>query len=296
MGRTVVLRGAKRSPAVDVSLLDRERTTVNALATGVGAATFPVPVTGDSASRTDMSPEEPRLARGTDPTLRVLVAVPIPLQRSLVQFFMQEAGFELLPIPLPNVNVAKVAAHDHPDAIVLHESVAKPWDSGLVSDVRRESPSTRVVVLAQAPDEASAGPARGADAYLEEWVGDRGARRCPARPLSRRVDPARRSVCSDDGNRSRRPPRHGASRTGDPEASRLRLMSKGRWLRTSGYRAPPRPQSSSSRCYESRDVSGDGLHPRTGWRCERGSRRRLQILRSAGSRPPKWLAVRSSGR
>ena len=96
-----------------------------------------------------MSPEEPRLARGTDPTLRVLVAVPIPLQRSLVQFFMQEAGFELLPIPLPNVNVAKVAAHDHPDAIVLHESVAKPWDSGLVSDVRRESPSTRVVVLAQ---------------------------------------------------------------------------------------------------------------------------------------------------
>ena len=118
-----------------------------------------------------MSPEEPRLAAGTDPTLRVLVAVPIPLQRSLVQFFMQEAGFELLPIPLPNVNVAKVAAHDHPDAIVLHESVAKPWDSGLVAEVRRESPSTRVVVLAQAPDEAWAGPARGADAYLEEWVG-----------------------------------------------------------------------------------------------------------------------------
>ena len=118
-----------------------------------------------------MSPEEPRLAGGTDPTLRVLVAVPIPLQRSLVQFFMQEAGFDLLPIPLPNVNLAKVAAHDHPDAIVLHESVAKPWDSSLASEVRRESPSTRIVVLAQAPDEAWAGPARGADAYLEEWVG-----------------------------------------------------------------------------------------------------------------------------
>ena len=36
MGRTGVLRVAKRCPAVDVSLLDRERTTVNALATGVG--------------------------------------------------------------------------------------------------------------------------------------------------------------------------------------------------------------------------------------------------------------------
>src|SRR6266480_6431191 len=132
---------------------------------------LPCSVTGDSASRTDMSPEEPRLAGSKDPTLRVLVAVPIPLQRSLVQFFMQEAGFDLLPIPLPNVNVARLAAHDHPDAIVLHESVAKPWDSGLVSEVRRDSPSTRIVVLAQAPDEAWAGPARGADAYLEEWVG-----------------------------------------------------------------------------------------------------------------------------
>ncbi|MDP9302693.1 MAG: hypothetical protein M3P43_17640 [Actinomycetota bacterium] len=118
-----------------------------------------------------MSPEDPRLAAGTDPTLRVLVAVPIPLQRALVQFFMQEAGFELLPIPLPNVNVAYLAAHDHPDAIVLHESVAKPWDSGLVDEVRRDSPSTKIVVLAQAPEEAWAGPARGADAYLEEWVG-----------------------------------------------------------------------------------------------------------------------------
>jgi DNA-binding NarL/FixJ family response regulator len=118
-----------------------------------------------------MSPEEPRLAAGTDPTLRVLVAVPIPLQRSLVQFFMQEAGFDLLPTPLPNVNGAQLAAHEHPDAIVRHVSGAKAWDSDLVSAVRRESPSTRVVVLAQAPDEAWAGPARGADAYLEEWVG-----------------------------------------------------------------------------------------------------------------------------
>jgi hypothetical protein len=119
----------------------------------------------------DMGPEDPRLAAGTDPTLRVLVAVPIPLQRALVQFFMQEAGFELLPIPLPNVDVADLAGHDHPDAIVLHESVAKRSDAGLVREVRRDSPSTKIVVLAQAPDEAWRGPARGADAYLEEWVG-----------------------------------------------------------------------------------------------------------------------------
>ena len=123
------------------------------------------------ANRTDMEPKDPRLAAGTDPTLRVLVAVPIPLQRALVQFFMQEAGFELLPIPLPNVDVADLAGHDHPDAIVLHESVAKRSDPGLVRGVRRESPSTKIIVLAQAPDEAWRGRARGADAYLEEWVG-----------------------------------------------------------------------------------------------------------------------------
>ena len=35
MSRTGVLRVTKRCPAVDVSLLDRERTTVNALATGM---------------------------------------------------------------------------------------------------------------------------------------------------------------------------------------------------------------------------------------------------------------------
>ena len=118
-----------------------------------------------------MEPKDPRLAAGTDPALRVLVAVPIPLQRALVQFFMQEAGFDLLPIPLPNVDVADLAGHDRPDAIVLHESVAKRSDPGLVREVRRDSPSTKIVVLAQAPDEAWRGPARGADAYLEEWVG-----------------------------------------------------------------------------------------------------------------------------
>src|SRR5438445_10725896 len=99
-----------------------------------------------------MEPEDPRLATGTDPTLRVLVAVPIPLQRALVQFFMQEAGFELLPIPLPNVDVADLAGHDHPDAIVLHESVAKRSDSGLAREARRDSPSPKLGVPAPPPD------------------------------------------------------------------------------------------------------------------------------------------------
>ena len=36
MSRTGVRRVAQRCPAVDVSLLNRDRTTVNALATGVG--------------------------------------------------------------------------------------------------------------------------------------------------------------------------------------------------------------------------------------------------------------------
>jgi len=118
-----------------------------------------------------MSPEDPRLAVGTDPPLRVLVAVPTPLQRALVGFFIQEAGFELLPLPLQDADVVKLAAHDRPDAIVLHERIALRGDAGLARGDHRDSPSTQIAVLAQAPEEGWRGPARGADAYLEEGVG-----------------------------------------------------------------------------------------------------------------------------
>src|SRR5438046_9933264 len=94
-----------------------------------------------------MPPGPPRRAVGTAPPLRVLVAVPTPLQRALVGFFIQEAGFELLPIPLPDTDVVKLAAHDRPDAIVLHESIAVRGDTGLVRGVHRDSPSTKIAVL-----------------------------------------------------------------------------------------------------------------------------------------------------
>ena len=119
-----------------------------------------------------MPPDEPPLAEGTGlGPLRVLVAMPTPLQCTLVRFFLDEAGFEILPMVPVGADVIPLAAGDRPEALVLHERFALHERAGLVQGVRRVSPSSKIVVLAQEPEEAWRGPSRGADAYLEEWVG-----------------------------------------------------------------------------------------------------------------------------
>src|SRR5438093_7868787 len=115
-----------------------------------------------------MPPEKPH-AEVMAP-IRVLVAVPTPLQRSLVRFFLEEAGFQMLPAGSP-VELMAAATNHRPDAVVLHEDLASSEDAGFVQRVRRASPSARIVVLAKEPHEAWRGPSRGADAYLEEWIG-----------------------------------------------------------------------------------------------------------------------------
>ena len=119
-----------------------------------------------------MPPDEPPLAEGTGVgPLRVLVAMPTPLQCTLVRFFLDEAGFEILPMVPVGADVIPLAAGDRPEALVLHERFAVHERAGLVQGVRRVSPSSKIVVLTQDPEEAWRGPSRGADAYLEEWTG-----------------------------------------------------------------------------------------------------------------------------
>ena len=119
-----------------------------------------------------MPPDEPPLAEGTGVgPLRVLVAMPTPLQCTLVRFFLDEAGFEILPMVPVGADVIPLAAGDRPEALVLHERFAVHERAGLVQGVRRVSPSSKIVVLTQRPEEAWRGPSRGADAYLEEWTG-----------------------------------------------------------------------------------------------------------------------------
>ena len=119
-----------------------------------------------------MSLDEPPLAEGTGlGPLRVLVAMPTPLQCTLVRFFLDEARFEILPMVPVGADLIPLAAGDRPEALILHERFAVHEGAGLVQGVRRVSPSSKIVVLAEAPEEAWRGPSRGADAYLEEWVG-----------------------------------------------------------------------------------------------------------------------------
>ena len=116
--------------------------------------------------------DEPPLAEGTGlGPLRVLVAMPTPLQCTLVRFFLDEDRFEILPLVPVGADLIPLAAGDRPEALILHERFAVHEGAGLVQGVRRVSPSSKIVVLAEAPEEAWRGPSRGADAYLEEWVG-----------------------------------------------------------------------------------------------------------------------------
>jgi len=116
--------------------------------------------------------DEPPLAEGTGlGPLRVLVAMPTPLQCTLVRFFLGEAGFEILPMVPVGADLIPLAAGDRPEALILHERFAVHEGAGLVQRVRRASPSSKIVVLTQAPEEAWRGPSRGADAYIDEWVG-----------------------------------------------------------------------------------------------------------------------------
>jgi len=116
-----------------------------------------------------MPPDEPPLVEGTGlGPLRVLVAMPTPLQCTLVRFFLDEARFEILPMVPVGADVIPLAAGDRPEALVLHERFAAHERAGLVQGVRRVSPSSKIVVLSEDPEEAWRGPSRGADAYLEE--------------------------------------------------------------------------------------------------------------------------------
>jgi CheY-like chemotaxis protein len=111
------------------------------------------------ASRTDAGPP------------RVLVAIPTSFQQEVVRFYLKDAGYQILGMVPSGADLLARAGDQQPEAVVLHESVAAEPGPGLIQELRKVTPSTKIVVLAAAPDEAWRGPARGADAFLEEGVG-----------------------------------------------------------------------------------------------------------------------------
>jgi CheY-like chemotaxis protein len=165
--------------------------------------------------------------------IRVLVAAPQPLHRELVRFFLEEAGCQVVALVASPEDAVCLVASKRPDAVILHESLAAMAGGGFIQRVRHGSTSTKVVVVTPQPERAWGGPSRGADAFVEEWVGiqELGVvlqRLCRGTPVQ--VQPAR--VQAERG-------------TGDSSA----VAGQDEWLP-----APPRPidmpMVSQARWYE----------------------------------------------
>ncbi|HET7868811.1 MAG TPA: response regulator [Actinomycetota bacterium] len=103
--------------------------------------------------------------------LRVLVAAPQPLHRELMRFFLEEEGCQVVALVASGEDAVSLGTSKRPDAVILHESLADTAGAGLIQRVRRGSTSTKIVVVTPQPERAWSGPSRGADAFLEEWVG-----------------------------------------------------------------------------------------------------------------------------
>jgi CheY-like chemotaxis protein len=103
--------------------------------------------------------------------LRVLVAAPQPLHRELVRFFLEEAGCLVVALVASGEDAVSLVTSKRPDAVILHESLVGMVGAGFIQRVRQGSTSTKIVVVTPQPERAWSGPSRGADAFVEEWVG-----------------------------------------------------------------------------------------------------------------------------
>jgi HYR domain len=88
-----------------------------------------------------------------------------------MRYFLEEGGCLVVAKTSGGLETIHVAAKERPDVLVLHEWIAAEWGGGYVAAVHGVSPLTRVVVVTASPEEAWSGPGRGADVFVEEWIG-----------------------------------------------------------------------------------------------------------------------------
>src|SRR5512132_2407194 len=152
------------------------------------------------------------------PPLRILVAAPQPLHRELVRFFLEEEGCQVVALVASGEDAVSLGTSKRPDAVILHENLADMAGAGLIQRIRQGSTSTKIVVVTPQPERAWSGPSRGADAFLEEWVGIQELgivlhRLCPgtpvpAQPARMQPEPGTASASRASGKRRLpRPPR-----------------------------------------------------------------------------------------
>jgi CheY-like chemotaxis protein len=88
-----------------------------------------------------------------------------------MRFFLEEAGCQVVALVASGEDAVSLGTSKRPDALILHESLADMAGARLIQRVRQGSTSTKIVVVTPQPELAWSGPSRGADAFLEEWIG-----------------------------------------------------------------------------------------------------------------------------
>jgi hypothetical protein len=134
-----------------------------------------------------------------------------------MRFFLEEEGCQVVGLVASGEDAVSLGASKRPDAVILHERLADMAGAGLIQRIRQGSTSTKIVVVTPLPERAWSGPSRGADAFLEEWVGIQELgivlqRLCPgtpapAQPAPMQPEPGTASASAAAGKR-RLPPPH----------------------------------------------------------------------------------------
>src|SRR5687768_15552687 len=105
------------------------------------------------------------------PPLRAVVADGRALERNLVRFLLEEAGYVVVSEAATARDTAQALEAHRPDVVVLHENVAVDREGSVLDSLRSASPSTRVILVTWIDSSAPADLLHEADAVIEEGAG-----------------------------------------------------------------------------------------------------------------------------
>jgi len=93
------------------------------------------------------------------------------LERNLVRFLLEEAGYVVVAESTTAQDTASAVEQHRPDVVVVHENAAIDRDISVVPLIRRSSPSSKVIVLVWSDSAAPPELLQAADAVVEEGAG-----------------------------------------------------------------------------------------------------------------------------
>jgi Response regulator receiver domain len=114
--------------------------------------------------------EEMGMMRATSQP-RAVVADGRPLERGLVRFLLDEAGYVVVAEAGAAHDTAEAVREYQPDVLVLNENTAVDSGVPVIADLRRTSPATKFILVTSTGTPASADLLDEADAVIEEGAG-----------------------------------------------------------------------------------------------------------------------------